>query len=677
MDLKELYSLRNNFTVIGLTGRTGSGCSKISEILSQSYHNLEKGLRKDDDFNNVIFKRKYSICKNFIQSGENWVEYTVIRYVDVLLFCILNKYGGNYSKISKLLLENFKESGSENNTDIVKNVMNDIKKIDSEYSDLINTIKSFSEFNKIREEDNLKELESIFFGQKYFDLKTKLFYALNKGGYFRTRFLLHRVSCNIRSTGDPLQKNPVDIKNIYTIANLINRLIKAKRIVNGQKPTKIVIDSIRNSLELMFFKERYSAFYMVATKDVIGNTRKRIYDRLSDLILDINEKERIVSKVLELDATEYSTKNFAKGIFSSPDLENCIQKSDYHIFNLKKEHLDEIKKNNDKIIKENNFYDNDVNSFYTREEQLLKLLSLIQLPGIITPSPNERAMQIANTAKLNSGCVSRKVGAVITDKNYYIKAVGWNDVAKGQTPCNLRSFKDFFTTDFDGNKQHYSKFERGESLNSATFKYKNDTPNNFKDAISDYFETSYLTQGNNLNGRNCPFCFKTIHNHYEGEVNQVHTRSLHAEENAMLQISKKGGVGLEDGYLYTTASPCELCSKKAYQIGIKKIYFIDPYPGISINQILESGINNPKLIPFSGAIGNAYHKLYDSFMSQKDELSMILEIQNGQNLSKKIINVLSPQIHYKIVDFLKEANYNDDDIIKLLEKGIEAKKEKQ
>jgi dCMP deaminase len=664
MNLKQLYSLRNNFTVIGLTGRTGSGCSKISELLSMDYNYLvEEGLRDENDFDNIIFKQKYTICKNFIQCSDNWVQFNVIKYVDVLLFFILNKYGGNYNKIKDLLLDNYKESRFESNRKIVISVMQEIQKIDSEYTDIINEIKSFKNFENIIARNELEKLESIFFGSEFNTLKTKLFCALNKGGYFRTRLLFHWISCNIRSTGDPLLRDPADIKNIYTIANLINRLIKAKRIVNGHQPTKIVIDSIRNSLELMFFKERYSAFYMLATKDVIGNTRKRINARLCDTISDDKERERLVSKVLELDATEYRTKDFAKGIFSSPDLENCIQKSDYHIFNLKKEHLSEFIKTN---------CNDDVNGFYTREEQLLKLISLIQLPGIITPSPNERAMQIANTAKLNSGCISRKVGAVITDGNYYIKAVGWNDVAKGQTPCNLRSFEDFFLKNFEGIEQHYSNFEKGESLNNSTFKYKNDTPGNFKDAIIDYFEKPFLNKQEDLNGRNCPFCFKTIHNHYEGEVNQIHTRSLHAEENAMLQISKKGGLGLEEGYLYTTASPCELCSKKAYQIGIKKIYYIDPYPGISINQILKSGSEQPKLIPFSGAIGNAYHKLYDSFMSQKDEISMILELDNGQNLSKKIINVLSLKSDREIIKFISNSNYDDNDIINLLKKGIEA-----
>lgn len=35
--LDELYSLREDFSIIGLTGRTGSGCSKVAELLSKDF----------------------------------------------------------------------------------------------------------------------------------------------------------------------------------------------------------------------------------------------------------------------------------------------------------------------------------------------------------------------------------------------------------------------------------------------------------------------------------------------------------------------------------------------------------------------------------------------------------------------------------------------------------------
>ncbi len=77
------------------------------------------------------------------------------------------------------------------------------------------------------------------------------------------------------------------------------------------------------------------------------------------------------------------------------------------------------------------------------------------------------------------------------------------------------------------------------------------------------------------------------------------------------------------GYLFTTASPCELCAKKAYQLGIKKIYYIDPYPGIATSHIIMGGTENPELVLFSGAIGRAFHRLYTPIIAYKDELNLI------------------------------------------------------
>lgn len=118
---------------------------------------------------------------------------------------------------------------------------------------------------------------------------------------------------------------------------------------------------------------------------------------------------------------------------------------------------------------------------------------------------------------------------------------------------------------------------------------------------------------------------KTFKHIVDKEKNQVHTRSLHAEENAFLRISKTGGTGVEGGFLFTSASPCELCSKKAYQLGMKKIFYIDLYPGISQKHILECGSYPPMLELFTGAIGRAYHQLYEPILPYKDELKVRLE----------------------------------------------------
>jgi deoxycytidylate deaminase len=152
------------------------------------------------------------------------------------------------------------------------------------------------------------------------------------------------------------------------------------------------------------------------------------------------------------------------------------------------------------------------------------------------------------------------------------------------------------------------------------------TNKKFQMVLHSNFDDKIRTNGSHLKGRNICYCFKSIHNSYVDGKNQVHTRSLHAEESAFLQISKYGGTGILGGKLFTTASPCEICAKKAYQLGIKVIYYVDPYPGISNEQIFNVGSNKPEVRLFNGAIGNAYHWLYEPLMSYKEELSLILDL---------------------------------------------------
>jgi hypothetical protein len=60
-------------------------------------------------------------------------------------------------------------------------------------------------------------------------------------------------------------------------------------------------------------------------------------------------------------------------------------------------------------------------------------------PGLISPTPNGNALcNLRTQQKTNSGCISRQVGTAITDSNYSVKVIGWNDVPEGQAPFSLR-----------------------------------------------------------------------------------------------------------------------------------------------------------------------------------------------------------------------------------------------
>lgn len=426
---------------------------------------------------------------------------------------------------------------------------------------------------------------------------------------------------------------------------------------------------------MMYFREKYSGFYMIANSQDETQRKESIKQNINKISGKTSTEDNF-DLILKLDETEYKVGDFRDGIFESFDIENCVQKSDYHIWynpklNFINTYEDLIKKDEkgnselEKLSKTNEYY-----IYQPILIQILKLIALIRQPGLITPSYIERIMQIAFNTKLNSGCISRQVGAVVTDINFSVKGIGWNEVPHGQVPCSSRDLRDLESIEND-----LTPFENG------------DTEHRYKDNLS--FNQKIKKDFNihrdslNLQGRPCSFCFKSFHNAYEAKENQVHTRSLHAEENAMLQISKYGGQPLKGGNLFTTASPCELCSKKAYQLGIENIFYIDLYPGISQKQVLEGGKTNPKIFQFQGAIGRSYYKFYEPFISQKDETFLRSKIKptvSKEERTSQLQKLFSTELKSNSgFDLTYLDNFKDDpnlikEIFELIDLGIKVKK---
>ncbi len=63
-------------------------------------------------------------------------------------------------------------------------------------------------------------------------------------------------------------------------------------------------------------------------------------------------------------------------------------------------------------------------------------------------------------------------------------------------------------------------------------------------------------------------------------------RGLHAEQNAIIQAALHG-VSIQGAAIYTTNQPCTLCAKMIINSGLRRIFFIDPYPDELAVQLLE------------------------------------------------------------------------------------------
>ncbi len=79
-DLGHIYKNREEFIVIGLTGRTGAGCSFVSTIFSKERLDDSFPVVEKTDLNNN--KRKYKIARNFLE--QNWKPFYVLKYSKVL-----------------------------------------------------------------------------------------------------------------------------------------------------------------------------------------------------------------------------------------------------------------------------------------------------------------------------------------------------------------------------------------------------------------------------------------------------------------------------------------------------------------------------------------------------------------------------------------------------------------
>lgn len=575
--IDNIYEEREKFIIVGLTGRTGSGCTTVSKILSTEIFeelNLHEPKTTDFDTNE---QRKYQIVYSYIK--QHWSPFFRISMTDVIFsFIIQESFDNLIDKLSGIIGKELAKNISNELNAKFPNLRAEYLYLNKEISKIFGTDIHLDRSNR----NNLKIAYNILI--RLSSIQSKFREVMNNNIYIDKSnnttvstftYCLQEFGNRIRNHGDINPDKEFSGIHMFALARRANDFIKAVQAVNkvNNHPTFICLDAIRSPYEATYFQDRYSSFYLVAVSTDDNERIRRLGEKLSH------------EQIKALDSKEYPSKLKDESRFTNQDIGACLQLADIYLYNP---------------------YES-TNEKYFITELIVKYITLMKHPGLITPTSVERCMQIAYNAKLNSGCLSRQVGAVITDSHYSVKAVGWNSVAEGQVPCNLRNAENYL---INKDKSSFSTYEleNQEFIDHMHKEYKR------KIGLS------------SLKGRLCSYCFKDEYEQITLQKNQVHTRSLHAEENAFLQIVKYGGEGMQGGKLFTSASSCVLCSKKAFQLGIKDIFYIDPYPDIATSHILSFGKDKtkcPKCHLFYGAIGRAYTCLYTQRIAIKDELSCL------------------------------------------------------
>ena len=584
--VRHTYRERNKVIIVGLTGRTGSGCTTLSKILAtKKFADLNYHKYNSHNYKSIEERKKY-IIQSFMNQEDRWIPFDVIDVSSLILNFVflegkdkLKDFLGNLStEKKKNTREKFIINGS-------KNIAEELDSFDDIYSDVYKyslgkdikneNIDSLFEYYSRKIVSNKRRFQRFLEDYTCYSDQYTICGGHKHKPYDLYTYLMQVFGNNIRSSGNPFDDsfNPESYTKIAKhIKYVIDLILKKKK----DNPVRICIDALRNPYEAFYLRDKYKAFYLIS----VNTEEKNRQAHLGNFkILERNN----------LDDMENSADNSrTESVFFHQNIQACTEIADIHLYNTEEK-----------------------DTRYHITEQVVRYIALMLHPGLITPTAEERCMQLAYNAKLNSGCLSRQVGAVVTRDDYTVQGIGWNDVPKGQVSCLYRDVHDFCE---NRDPEMHSKHELENEKFIHAMNY-----------IDEVVSASKILH----NCKMCvPYCFKDVHEGITGQKNQVHTRALHAEENAFLQVAKYGGTQIKGGYLFTTASPCELCSKKAYQLGIKEIFYIDPYPGISQDHILTFGSNMyPKMTLFQGSIGEAYVSLYRPRIATKDEIELLTGVK--------------------------------------------------
>lgn len=338
----------------------------------------------------------------------------------------------------------------------------------------------------------------------------------------------------------------------YLVRRLMEKIVKEKI----KKP--IVFESIKNRGEIFELRE-YPNSYILAVNASSDTRWKRVRDDRYDG--DFNQFK------------EDDERDKDEGIKWGQDVQKCVDLADIYIIN---------EKNRPPGAK---------SDWEWFESKLYSYIKVIEEPGCRNPTTPELLMNNAYHTSLSSNCLKRQVGATIAiagpiekkekvkipEAKEYLIASGYNAVPEKQECCEVKF------------GECYRDKKRKEFLKKIKF-----CPNCTAKLDSGVFYK-------------CPKCETDFIKEYRGKALDL-CRALHAEESAILQSSRLGGISLVGATLYTTTFPCLLCAKKIIAVGIKRVVWLEPYPYKEAREMLKNA--EIEMTEFEGVKAQSFYKLF-------------------------------------------------------------------
>jgi deoxycytidylate deaminase len=369
---------------------------------------------------------------------------------------------------------------------------------------------------------------------------------------------------------------------------------KGQPIKPDGKPRAYILDSIRHPAEVQLLRHVYKdAFVLIG---VVCEEEKRI--------VRIGNKYRDAGRNAALD-------------FMKRDA-NAVEKHGQHVadaFHLSDYFVDNTV---DRMRAESSNPDWDV------VENLSRLVKILTHSEMVRPSVAETAMHHAFSAKMQSACLSRQVGAAAVDIHGNVVATGTNEVPKAGGGVYGESFAPEVSDD------------RCAMAADSTKRYCRNTReqlNIIRELLNDIKELRELGAGRK---EELVFEFQKTR---IGELLEF-SRAVHAEMDALLSAARKG-VSLVGTRLFVTTFPCHYCARHIVAAGVDEVQYIEPYPksqalnlhkdAIAIEhtgwKAPSSGGDKVLFRPFSGVAPHLYKRAFMKDRDLKDKKTGDMRIQ--------------------------------------------------
>ncbi len=385
--------------------------------------------------------------------------------------------------------------------------------------------------------------------------------------------------------------------------------------------TAYLIDQIKHPDEVSMFRIVYRNLF-----HVIG-------------VISVAEKRR--SRLLAIDRT---------GIEISELMERDRRQEDDN-----GQHLDKALKLADFFISTDRGTTNSI------QLQLRRFIGLLHGENGISPTHEEYGMYAAYSAGLRSACLSRQVGAAISDVSGKIVSTGCNDVPKATGGL-------YSAEDGTNDRRCVHREEQICFNDREKFSHKADIRNALKGLKATNGNSSEPLIPTARLDEVLEVVFKASH---ITDITEF-SRAVHAEMDAIISLARSGTPGIVGADLFTTTFPCHSCARHIVAAGINKVYYIEPYEKSLAKKLHADAIefetaddNDPKINYSSGSSGLMVRFIHFEGVAPKQYLHFFQMTKRKDDAQGRVIKIMPRDAPKVVTEYLD--SYRDFEL-KIIQK---------